>query len=167
MEKQSLDECIWELRTSLLRLACSILRDPLDAEDAVSRAVVIAYQKYGDLRDANAVKPWLMKITARCCYDQARKARRETPHDDPASLLTLIEPPRDSLYELLEQLPSAARQVLTLYYYEGFSVAEIAQTLGIARPTVRMRMSRGRAQLKQLLTHEQPEGGEWDEAHRI
>lgn len=168
MDRNQLDEAIWELRVPLLRLALSIVHQPQDAEDAVSQAVIIAYQKYGELRRNDALKPWLMKITARCCYEQLRKSRREAPHDDPSSLQSaLLEPPRDSLYELLALLPSGVRQVLVLYYYESFSVTEIADTLGIPRPTVRMRMSRGRARLKQLLEQEELEGGECVEAHGI
>ena len=77
MEQTTLNEAIWELHVPLLRLAMSILRHPQNAEDAVSQAVVTAYAKLPGLRDPAALKPWLMRITARCCYDQLRRRKRE------------------------------------------------------------------------------------------
>lgn len=159
MNRLEMDEAVWEMHVPMLRLALSILRHPQNAEDAVSQAVVTAYQKIGMLRNPNAFKPWMMKITARCCYDLLRRKKREILSAEPLSpeAGVFVEPLEDTLYGMLTRLPDGQMQVLTLYYYEGFSTAEIAQILGIPRTTVSMRMTRGRARLKAMLEEEERE----------
>lgn len=125
-----------------------------DAEDAVSAAVVKAYQKADTLRKEERLKPWMMKITVRCCYDQLRKSKREQLSDN----LELFDQPvfttQDELYGLLGELPADLRQPLILRYYENMPVGEIAHVLGLARPAVSMRLKRGRQRLYELLTAE-------------
>jgi len=139
------------MRVSLLRVAGSIVHSSQDAEDAVSAAIVRAYQHADTLRDEKQMKPWMMKITVRCCYDQLRKSRREYPTDQEEVFDAPVFQPNVTLYETLLELPPTLRQVLTLYYYEGFSTAQIAAVLGIAGPTVLMRLSRGRKLLRTVL----------------
>lgn len=154
-----LDEAIWTLHVPMLRLALSILRHPQNAEDAVSQAVITAYQKIDSLRNPDAFKPWMMKITARCCYDFLRRGKRELPAAEPVSsdAGVFVEPLQDTLYAKIQRLSAGQARVLTLYYYENFSADEIAQILGIPRTTVSMRMSRGRAKLKAMIEEEERE----------
>lgn len=153
MDKARLDERIWELRVSLLRIAGGILRHTQNAEDAVSAAILIAYQKLDTLRDDASLKPWLSKITIRCCYELERKARREYPSErlPQAHTPLFVSNTGDTLYELLGDMPKSMGRVLMLYYYEGFSVAEIADMLHMSRAAVSMHMSRGRKRLKEML----------------
>ena len=160
MTRTELEEVIWSIHVPMLRLAVSILRHPQNAEDAVSQAVISAYQKLDTLRDPAALKPWLMKITARCCYDLLRRRKREVLLAEPVSPDTgvFVEPLQDTLFSRLQRLPAAQAQVLLLYYYEGYSTEEIGRILGLPRPAVSMRMTRGRARLKAMIEEE-----EWEE----
>lgn len=155
MSPDELGRRVWELRGPLMRLACAIVRRQQDAEDAVSEAVVRAFESLPALRCDAAVRPWLMKITARCCYDRLRRLRRETPCEDPEPLCAPVEPHGDgTLADLIAQLPDGQREAITLYYYEGFSAQEVAQALGVPRPTACMRLSRGRKRLRWLIETE-------------
>ncbi len=156
MDKDTLDERIWELRAPLLRVAGGILRHTQNAEDAVSAAIVTAYQKLDTLRNEESLRPWLTKITVRCCYDLLKKSRREQPSTAPeeAEAPLFVSDLHDTLYSALESLPTGMARVLLLYYYEGFSTAEIADTLGMSRPAVSMRLMRGRKKLKEMLLEE-------------
>ena len=158
MEKQQLDDAIWDLHTPMLRLALSICRHPQDAEDAVSAAVLAAYRKLHTLRSEAALKPWLLRITARCCYDLLRRKKRDEPIESEILETCLFEEIRENtLLELLKQLPPGQAHVLTLYYYEGFSAQEIGRILRLPRTTVSMRMSRGRHRLKEILKEQEDE----------
>lgn len=95
MSPDELGRRVWELRGPLMRLACAIVRRQQDAEDAVSEAVVRAFESLPALRCDEAVRPWLMKITARCCYDRLRRLRRETPCEDLEPLCAPVEPHGD------------------------------------------------------------------------
>ena len=67
----------------------------------------------------------------------------------PSPVLLADQP--STVYETLLELPPPLSQVLTLYYYEGFAVQEIAHILHLNRTTVSMRLARGRRQLRELL----------------
>lgn len=109
MSPDELGRRVWELRGPLMRLACAIVRRQQDAEDAVSEAVVRAFESLPALRCDEAVRPWLMKITARCCYDRLRRLRRETPCEDPEPLCAPVEPHGDgTLADLIAQLPAGS-----------------------------------------------------------
>ena len=153
MEKEALGQALWAQRVSLLRLALSIVRNPQDAEDAVSAAIVKAYQKADTLQSADKLRPWMMTITARCCYDLLRRRKREnlSGNEQLAAFPVLLADQPSTVYETLLELPPPLSQVLTLYYYEGFAVQEIARSLHLNRTTVSMRLARGRRQLRELL----------------
>ena len=71
---------------------------------------------------------------------------------DDQSALSLFEDPVDnSTFQLVMSLPEKYRTALYLFYYEGYSTAEIAKLLHILPATVRSRLDRGRKQLKQML----------------
>lgn len=156
MDMQELSQAVYDLRVPMLRLAVSLLRHRQDAEDAVSDAVVRMLTQSGRLRDEHAVKAWALRITTNCCYDLMRRAKREKSHRPPEEDgFVLFEEPGGSLFEQLRMLPPPLFQVLSLYYYEGYSTLEIARVLSIPSGTVRMRLSRGRKQLKALLEEEE------------
>ena len=79
MSPDELGKRVWELRGTLLRLACAIVRSPQDAEDAVSEAVVRAFENLSALRSDAAARPWLTRITVRCCYDRLRRLFPQHP----------------------------------------------------------------------------------------
>ncbi len=144
----------WPYRAAMLRLAVSILHHPQNAEDAVSQAMLQALRRSHTLRDPSAIKPWLLKITARCAYDLLRREKRRAalPEFEPSAAPFCA--PQDSLFAQLCCLSPPFAQVLTLYYYENLSTAEIASVLAIPPATVRRRLSRARDQLKTLLQEE-------------
>jgi RNA polymerase sigma-70 factor (ECF subfamily) len=72
------------------------------------------------------------------------------PEDSPSRLFA-FEQERRFLLRALSQLPPEFRNVLTLLYWDGCSVEEIAQELGVPVGTVKSRLARGRAALKEQL----------------
>ncbi|NCB05903.1 MAG: sigma-70 family RNA polymerase sigma factor [Clostridia bacterium] len=153
MERETLDRLIWDLRLSMLRLAGAILRQPQDIEDAVSSAVVLAYQNLDALRKDECLKPWLLSITARCCYAQLRGKKREQPMEitEAMAQTELLPEWKGTLYEALQDLPPAIAQTLILHYFEGMSTAQIASVLHLSRTGVSMRLIRGRAMMRDWL----------------
>lgn len=155
MTANELSQCIWHQRTAMLRLAMSMLRHPQNAEDAVSSAIVTAYQKAHTLREDASAPKWLMAITANACRDWLRRSRRITLSPDAGNdVSVLFDFDGDAVYPLILRLPSAMAQVITLYYYENYDTAEIARVLRIPSATVRARLSRARKQLRAMLEEE-------------
>ena len=108
----------------------------------------------GDLRDFAKARTWLLRIVANTCYDQYNKRRPTTSLSEMEG--NLAAPETDwaeqfSLWEAVQQLPDEQRSVVTLFYYEGLSVKEIARILTISQGAVRTRLTRARTHLRQIL----------------
>jgi RNA polymerase sigma-70 factor (ECF subfamily) len=145
----------WELRQNMMRVAVGILRNGIEAEDAVSDAIFKAYQQSEQLREKRHFKTWLTKIVVRCCYDVMRRHRNEiltddfTAYDEP-----VLENEDGSVLELVKELPLHYREALILHYYEGYKAHEIAHVLSVPTVTILVRLSRGRKKLRTLLEKE-------------
>lgn len=141
----------WELfvmthANSLFRTALAILGDHAEAEDAVQDAFV----KYLEKAPKDVANPmgWLTRVLVNGCKSRLRlKWRQVTALPDD---LACSEEERVELEELW-QLPPKDRAVIHLFYYEGYSTAEIAQMTGEKEGTIRSRMSRARGKLRTLL----------------
>ena len=121
------------------------------------------YRSLESFRGECSEKTWILKIAMRICYDMNHSAwsrffnRRVTPEMLPEASVPFTERD-DALTQAVMRLPVRLREVIILYYYQGLSVNEIAETLGITQPSVSGRLKRGREKLKDTL-----EGREIDE----
>ena len=145
---------------AMYRAARAVLDSDADAEDAVSQAVLQAWQSLDRLRDKSAVRPWLVKIAVNCAYAQQRKQRKVVYLDELAQEPAAPETPRyDGLWEAVCALPHERRVVVALFYYEDMGVEQIARCLGVPQGTVKSRLSRARKQLKEMLCGEEGDYG--------
>lgn len=131
----------------LYRAALAILGDPQEAEDAVQDAFVTFLEKAPGVLDSPSA--WLMRVLVNGCRSRLRLAwRRVGPLPE-----TLPAPAPEERAELEElfSLPPEDRALIHLFYYEGYSTAEIAQMAGLQPGTVRTRLTRIRARLRKLL----------------
>jgi RNA polymerase sigma-70 factor, ECF subfamily len=167
--RSDLGESFRELaRTQLPRLY-SIARRLVgeDAEDAVQDCLLKAFQRYHQLRGAEAGPAWLASILVNCCRDRGRtKARRpeeidfETiekfslyrtiayedpfPYSDSLHLDFLREFGPEDVRAVLMRLPELYRVPLVLVYMDGFLAREVAGMLDVPLGTVLARLHRGR-----------------------
>ena len=80
-----------------------------------------------------------------------RKRRQEAPLDDYSETLAFPSPESASLFDTVMALPETYRSVIHLFYYEDYTVAEIAKLLHLSQSNVKTRLSRGRNLLKETL----------------
>ena len=138
---------------AMFRAARAVLDSDADAQDAVGEALLRAWQSFDRLRDPAAAKPWLLKIAVNCARAQLRRARPVLPLEEAAGAAAPAEEPL-GLWELVRALPEDQRLAVTLYYYDGLSVGEIARVLGVPRGTVKSRLARGRDRLRERCMEE-------------
>ncbi|WP_373163924.1 RNA polymerase sigma factor [Agathobaculum sp. Marseille-P7918] len=142
-------------RRAMYRAARALLSSDADTEDAVSEAILRAWQAFGRLRDEKALKSWLIKITVNCAYEHHRRGAHVTYTDDLEPLAGGAEDKHDfTLWDAVCALPEDYRVATVLFYYEDMTTAEIAKTLGVREGTVRSRLSRARNRLRTLLEEE-------------
>ena len=137
----------------LLRLACTRLENPADAEDAVQEGFLKLLTAHPSFRDAEHEKAWLIRTTLHRAADLRKAAsRRNVPLEE--ALLASAPEPEDRLLAAVRALPEKYGAVIHLHYYEGYSLKEIGKLLGLPTATVGTRLARGRERLRQSLKEE-------------
>lgn len=135
----------------MLRLAYTYLQNMEDAED-ILQDTLIQFLRYGpECRDEAAEKAWLLKTAANLSKNRLRyNAIRKT---DELEENLAAEDRRDLsfVWEAVKCLPSPFREVIHLFYYEGYKTAEIAKILDRRESTIRSDLKRGRQRLKKIL----------------
>ena len=145
-----------------------ILRDAHLAEDAAQETFVRAYGALAQF-DGTTVRPWLLRIATNRCYDLLRYQRRRpagslddelveseprwtlrSPDDDPEERAT-TGALSERLEAALAELPDDQRIVVLLHDVQGYRYEEIGEITQAALGTVKSRLSRGRARLRELL----------------
>ena len=144
--------------TDLYRYAFYTLRDPHDAEDAVSEAVAGAFYGIRKLKKPEAFRSWMFAIlSAKCKRKLKSYVDRLLPLDDEMmeapELMSSLEERQDVRRALL-MLSDKERMVLNLSVIAGFTSAEVGRQLHMNHNTVRSVQSRALAKLKKLLSEE-------------
>ena len=157
MDANTVAQRSWAMRVNLMRVALSILHHNADAEDAVSTAMLKAYQKASSVSHDEKLNAWLMRILVLTCYDVLKKRKRETPVEDSCVFdEPVFECADNTVWECIKELSTAYQKVLVLFYYDGFKAREIARILSLPLGTVLVNLSRGRSKLKKII---ETEGG--------
>ena len=133
----------------LYRVAYTILRNDDACKDALQDTALKAWEKRGTLKELRYFRTWITRILINTCYDTQRKRRRMVSIEDVPELQ--VAAPDISLAMALQSLPEKLRLPLVLYYSEGLTYAEIAQTLRLPMATVRGRIHRAKGQLRKEL----------------
>ena len=133
----------------LYRVAYTILRNDDACKDALQDTALKAWEKRGTLKELRYFRTWITRILINTCYDTQRKRRRMVSIEDVPE--PQVATPDISLAMALQSLPEKLRLPLVLYYSEGLTYAEIAQTLRLPMATVRGRIHRAKGQLRKVL----------------
>ncbi|MBD5135219.1 MAG: RNA polymerase sigma factor [Lachnospiraceae bacterium] len=145
-----------ENKDAMFRLAYSIVLNQQDAEDIVSEAVLKGYSHLEDLKNAKKMKAWLFQILVNESKACLKKRSRMDLVED-SSLFEDNGDNKENNYDLLEfvcRLDDIYKEVVILYYFEDFNVKEIANILDISEGTIKSRLSRARAKLKEFLEND-------------
>lgn len=151
MDHETFTTLVRQYTPNMYRLSYGMLRSGADAEDAVSEAVLKAWENLEKLKKPECFKAWIMQITA----NEARKIYRHTRKVSCMEAMEEIAPAfADEYHELWDavmKLDERYRAVIILYFYENLSLKEIGKALHIAEGTVKSRLSRGKRMLKEML----------------
>ena len=152
-QEQDLRRMVETYSPMLLRAALTRATTPADAEDAVQDVFLQLVVKHPRFRDGEHEKAWLLRSTLNRASDIRRRRRDDAPLDEIQSAAP-EEPDYTPLLSAVRSLPEAYSAVIHLYYYEGYSIKEIAGLLALPAPTVGTRLARGRKRLRELLKEE-------------
>jgi RNA polymerase sigma-70 factor (ECF subfamily) len=162
MPTDDFEQVVSEHYEPLYRFALSLTRAEADAGDLTQQTFYIWATKGHQLRDRTKVKSWLFTILHREFLNIRKKvvrfpqielndANEDLPNIPPEAVNSLDAA---QALEFLRQVQEPYQAVLTLFYMEDCSYEEIAAIVQVPIGTVRSRISRGMAQLRQLILRE-------------
>jgi RNA polymerase sigma-70 factor (ECF subfamily) len=142
-------------------LATVLLRDPQAALEVTEDVLVRAWQRLKSYDPTRPLKPWLLGITHHVASDYQRQRSRHiqnersyaarvgsrSAQEQPLDVLLADEQSR-MLWQWIDALPAGERVAVVLYYREGLSVEEVADSLGVSRGTVKTSLFRARKHLR-------------------
>ncbi|MDR3598871.1 MAG: RNA polymerase sigma factor [Desulfosporosinus sp.] len=139
-------------RLALYRIAKGLLESDFDVADAIQETIISAYTNIGNLKKVEFFKTWLIRILINECKKILRKSNKIVSLEKINEQAVLdAYPSDDATTGFINMLDLHLRQVTLLYYYEDFSVKEIAGILNIFQGTVKSRLSRARRELSKLM----------------
>lgn len=137
---------------SMFRLAFSYLKNREDAEDIVQEAFLRLYSSNVIFPAEENIKAWLIRVTINLCKDLLRSKKRRAA--EPITDIPTEDSKVSELLDCIRRLKPEYAAIIYLFYYEGYSVKEIAKIQGISDSAVTTRLARARKQLKKMLTKE-------------
>lgn len=141
------------------RISLSYLKNPADAEDAAAEVFARLLRKSPVFQNAEHEKAWLIRTAVNVCKDSLRHWwSRRAPLGDGGELpeqAGASELPGNEVWQAIIALPARYKDVIYLYYYEGYSSREVAQILQKPHSTVRGQLREARERLKGVLQDEE------------
>ena len=144
---------------NLYQAAFAVLQNCADAQDAVQLVFIKYHRLEQEFENEDHIRKWLFRLV----INQARDIRRSFWRRHRASITEAVENIAEelesgedrALFEAVCSLPGMYRITLQLFYYEDFSVREIADLMSVSESAVKKRLSRGRQMLRDVLEKEE------------
>lgn len=160
------DALVREHQQAVFRLAWLMLGDADEAEDAAQETFINAYKSRHRYDPALPLRPWLMRI----CANVARNRRRSAGRYFAALRRTLLNEPEpvsiaehgmkhidaQALWQAVRRLKNDDQIVIYLRYFLDMSEAEMAGALNVAQGTVKSRLHRALARLREVVQRDFP-----------
>lgn len=139
----------------ILNISYTYLKSTHSAQDILQDLILKMMKKEIVFEDKKQEKYWIIRVAINLCKDHLKSAwiRKRTNLDENISYSQTEE--QGVLNEVLK-LPQKYKTVIYLYYYEQYSINEIAEILNISSATIGTRLARARKILKEKLK------GDWD-----
>lgn len=136
---------------SILRLAYSYLHNMADAEEVVQDTLVQFLKTKPTFADKTHEEAWLMRVAGNLSKNRIRYNRMRSTDELYDELVAEEREDLSFVWEAVKSLPVKYREVIHLFYHEGYSTGEIARILERNESTVRSCLSRGRDRLREIL----------------
>lgn len=150
------EEIVLAYSDMLYKIAYRYVNNQFDAEDAVSETLITYFRKDREFESEEHRKAWLIRVVINESKDLLASRHYDAQiNEQIVSGEDEAEPDTSDevldLREAIRRLPDSQREVITLYYLQDLSVAEVAEILGKNKNTVAVTLMRARERLKQYL----------------
>lgn len=160
---EAFEQLIEANKLKMYKVAKSILKNEDDVCDAIQNALMSAYTNLNKLQNNQFFSTWLIRILINKSYDIANKNQRLytnvtdiDEYNTNDNLKSYDSYDSESLVEnVLTKIDDDLKTITVLYYYNDYSVNEIAMILDIPEGTVKSRLSRARSKIYEIIKSEE------------
>lgn len=154
--KQHINELVERYRDNLFAVAFNVCKNAADADDIVQETFLQYYLTRKKFDSEQHIRAWLIRVAINKAKNVNRSfwRRHKMPLEEYMESLVFDTPEDETLFETVMNLPEKYRIVIHLFYYEDYSVHEIAEALRLTESNVKTRLSRGRGLLREILKEE-------------
>ncbi len=140
-------------KDNLFAVAFHVCKNAADADDVVQETFIQYHTTSKQFDSEQHIKAWLIRVAINRAVNVNRSwwRRQSVPLEDYMETLTFETPQAETLFQTVMGLPEKYRVVLCLFYYEDYSVREIADILQTTQSNVKVRLTRARKLLKDIL----------------
>lgn len=139
---------------SILRLAYSYLHNMEDSEDILQETLIRYMDKAPAFENASHEKAWLLRVAANLSKNKIDYNNIRKTDELNEELVAEEKSDLQFVWEAVKGLSSAQREVIHLFYQEGYTTAQIAEVLDEKESTVRSHLKRGRDKLREIVKEE-------------
>ena len=136
---------------TVYRVCYSFMRNKADTEDLVQETFLKLLSTGKTFENERHERAWLIVTASNLCKDSLKKWWRKNENIEDFHHLAAEERQEDGILEAILQLSDDYKDAVYMYYYEGFTTAEIAEHLNCPEATVRSRLLRAKKKLQILL----------------
>lgn len=163
LQVRRFEKAIQPWLNDLRRLAIRLTGNTDDAEDLLQDLLLRLQPRMEEVAALDRPRPWLARVLYRLFVDQWRRRRAGPERDEEAELddqATLVDLPDESfergltgerLQGALDRLPAFQRELVLLHDVEGYTLSEITAITGTPTGTLKSRLHRARAALRETL----------------
>lgn len=155
--KERLEQIFRDYYQLIYRVAFSQVKNHADAEDITQEVFLKIIRHDMRYQSMEHERAWIVRVTINLCRDLLKSkwhktsvSMEEVSEAQRGSCENFTEIQDDMMWAVL-QLPEKYRNCLYLFYYEDYSIKEIAQSLEMPENTVKTNLKRGRQALKEFL----------------
>ena len=149
----NIDEMFENYKDRVFAVGFSYFRNSADADDVVQETFYKLFKSGKNFESEDHARNWIMRVAVNECKRITLSSyfKRKVSLRDYADSLLWNDPEESEVFLAVMSLPKKYRTVLHLYYYEEYSVKEIAELLNQSSTAVTTQLSRGRKKLKERL----------------
>ena len=152
--EKDIREAVIKYSDTLYKVSIVILCHEHDVQDAIQDTFCRYLEKKPEFRDEEHEKAWLIRVATNICRDTIRFRIRHPKVSIDEVENTLAAPEEKEILRELLELPVKQKTVIYLHYVEGYQIKEIADILGITESAVKLRLLRGRKQMRDAVSME-------------
>lgn len=154
--RKPVQELIERYQNNLYAVAFNVCKNAQDAEDVVQDTFIQYHTNNKNYESEQHIRAWLIRVAINKAKNMNHTFWRQNKLslEDYMETLTFETPESENLFETVMKLPEKYRIVIHLFYYEDYTIHEIADILKISQSNVKVRLSRARLLLKETLQEE-------------